>query len=97
MVTVFDISEQGIEKAKRLAEYNQVTVNFFKADLFDYHPSAEYDINVSSRKYLCKNHVFGINRWFFWQKRVCHKTSHQVDHKIAAASVSGMFHLTNIF
>lgn len=48
MVTAFDISEQGIEKAKRLADYNKVTVNFFKADLFDYRPSTEYDIIFSS-------------------------------------------------
>ena len=75
-VTAFDISEQGIEKAKRLAEYNKVDVNFFKADLFDYRPDAEYDIVFSSgvlhfaqqaeRKELCdslKEHTAdgGIN------------------------------------
>lgn len=48
LVTAFDISEQGIEKAKRLAEYNKVDVNFFKADLFDYRPDTEYDIVFSS-------------------------------------------------
>lgn len=47
-VTAFDIAEQGIEKAKRLAEYNKVDVNFFKADLFDYRPDSEYDIVFSS-------------------------------------------------
>lgn len=47
-VTAFDISERGIEKAKRLAEYNRVDVNFFKADLFDYRPDSEYDIIFSS-------------------------------------------------
>lgn len=47
-VTAFDIAEQGIEKAKRLAEYNKVDVNFFKADLFDYRPDSEYDIIFSS-------------------------------------------------
>ncbi|MDE6064034.1 MAG: class I SAM-dependent methyltransferase, partial [Lachnospiraceae bacterium] len=47
-VTAFEISEQGIEKAKRLAEYNKVNVNFFKADLFDYRPDTEYDIVFSS-------------------------------------------------
>ena len=75
-VTAFDISEQGIEKAKRLAEYNKVDVNFFKADLFDYRPDTEYDIVFSSgamhyalpavRKELCdslKTHTAdsGIN------------------------------------
>ncbi len=48
MVTAFDISEQGIEKAKRLAEYNKVEVGFFKADIFDYRPDEEYDIIFSS-------------------------------------------------
>lgn len=43
-VTAFDVSEQGIEKAKRLAEHNNVNVHFFKADIFDYHPETEYDI-----------------------------------------------------
>lgn len=47
-VTAFDLSEQGIEKAKRLAEHNQVAVRFFKADLFDYRPDAEFDIIFSS-------------------------------------------------
>ena len=47
-VTAFDISGQGIEKAKRLAEYNKVDVRFFKADLFDYRPDTEYDIIFSS-------------------------------------------------
>lgn len=47
-VTAFDISEQGIEKAKRLAEYNKVDVRFFKADIFDYRPDAAYDIIFSS-------------------------------------------------
>lgn len=47
-VTAFDISEQGIEKAKSLAGHNQVEVQFFKADIFDYRPDAEYDIIFSS-------------------------------------------------
>ena len=47
-VTAFDISEQGIEKAKRLAEHNKTDVNFFKADIFDYRPDMEYDIIFSS-------------------------------------------------
>lgn len=75
-VTAFDLSEQGIEKAKRLAEYNKTEVQFFKADLFDYRPDREYDIIFSSgvlhfvpqavRKELCdslKAHTsdLGIN------------------------------------
>ncbi len=47
-VTALDISEQGIEKAKKLAEHNKVEVRFFKADLFDYRPDTEYDIIFSS-------------------------------------------------
>ncbi len=47
-VTAFDLSEQGIEKARRLAEYNKVDVQFFKADLFDYRPDTEYHIIFSS-------------------------------------------------
>lgn len=48
VVTAFDVSEQGIEKAKKLAEYNKVHVRLFKADIFDYHPDGEYDIIFSS-------------------------------------------------
>ena len=47
-VTAFDISEQGIEKAKRLAEYNKVDVRFFRGDIFDHQPDTEYDIIFSS-------------------------------------------------
>ena len=63
-VTAFDISEQGIEKAKRLAEHNKVGVRFFKADISDYDPDMEYDIIFCSgmlhfiprpgRKELCE-------------------------------------------
>ncbi len=47
-VTAFDISERGIEKAKKLAEHNKVEVTFFKADIYDYRPDTEYDIIFSS-------------------------------------------------
>lgn len=47
-ITAFDISEQGIEKAKRLAEHNKVEINFFKADILDYRPDTEFDIIFSS-------------------------------------------------
>lgn len=47
-VTAFDISKQGIEKAKKLAAYNNVDVRFFQADIFDYRPDSEYDIIFSS-------------------------------------------------
>lgn len=32
----------------KLAAYNKVDVRFFKANLFDYRPDAEYDIIFSS-------------------------------------------------
>lgn len=44
MVTAFDISGRGIEKAKLLARYNQTEVHFFKADLLDYQLDTDYDI-----------------------------------------------------
>ena len=47
-VTAFDVSKQGIEKAKRLAEHNKVEVRFFRADIFDYRPDTEFDIIFSS-------------------------------------------------
>lgn len=47
-VTAFDVSEQGIEKAKKLADYNNVDVNFFKADIFDWRPDTDFDVIFSS-------------------------------------------------
>ena len=47
-VTAFDVSERGIEKARRPAEHNNVEVGFFKADIMDYRPDSEYDIIFSS-------------------------------------------------
>ena len=75
-VTAFDVSEAGIEKAKKLSAHNKVEVNLFRADLFDYRPDGIYDIIFSSgvfhfvqesqRKELChslKEHTAenGIN------------------------------------
>ncbi len=48
LVTAFDISETGLEKARRLAEHNCVEVNLFKADLADFVPDRNYDIIFSS-------------------------------------------------
>lgn len=47
-VTAFDISEAGIEKAKRLAAYNRVEVRFQRAVLRDYPFDQDYDIIFSS-------------------------------------------------
>ena len=48
LVTAFDISEAGIEKSKRLAEYNHVTVDFLKMDIMDFQFDRDYDIIFSS-------------------------------------------------
>lgn len=65
IVTAFDISEAGIEKAKRLAEYNRVDVKLVKADMLDFQFDRDYDIIFSSgvlhfiqvphREELCEN------------------------------------------
>lgn len=47
-VTAFDVSEAGIEKAKRLAEHNKVDIRLFRSDLLDYRPDTEFDIIFSS-------------------------------------------------
>ena len=47
-VTAFDLSEPGLDKAKRLADHNQVQVNFFRGDISDYRPEGEYDVICSS-------------------------------------------------
>lgn len=47
-VTAFDLSEPGLDKAKRLAEHNQVQVRFFRGDVRDYRPEGEYDVVFSS-------------------------------------------------
>jgi tellurite methyltransferase len=47
-VSAFDISDAGIEKLKRLAEKAHVHVQVFKANIWDYRLSEEYDILFSS-------------------------------------------------
>ena len=47
-VTAFDLSKDGIEKGKRLAEQCGVYVDFFQADLNDYRLVDKYDIIFSS-------------------------------------------------
>lgn len=48
IVTAFDVTESGIEKAKRLAEIHQVDVDFFKADLRQFRAEETYDVIYSS-------------------------------------------------
>ncbi len=48
VVSAFDASENGLEKAKELARQNYVEVNFFKADINEYELDEEYDIIFSS-------------------------------------------------
>ena len=47
-VTAFDLSKDGIEKGKRLAEQTGTHVDFFQADLNDYRLQDNYDIIFSS-------------------------------------------------
>lgn len=47
-VTAFDLSNDGIEKGKRLAEKCGTYVDFFQADLNDYRLSENFDIIFSS-------------------------------------------------
>ena len=47
-VTAFDVSEQGLVKAKTLAEHCGVAVDFFRADMRDFRLQTEYDIIFSS-------------------------------------------------
>ena len=56
-VTAFDLAENGLRKARRLAEINGVKINFFRADIGEYLPEEEYDIVFSSGvlHYLPKN------------------------------------------
>ncbi len=48
IVTAFDYAETGIEKARRLAELNNVNINFFRADINDYRLEENFDIVFSS-------------------------------------------------
>lgn len=47
-VTAFDLSGQGLEKARRLAEKAGVNLNLFKADINEFRLSEEYDVLFSS-------------------------------------------------
>ena len=47
-VTAFDISEAGIEKAKRLAEHNRVDLDLRKMDVMDFPFDRDYDVIFSS-------------------------------------------------
>ena len=47
-VTAFDISNQGLSKARRLADACGVKVDFFKADVRDFRLETDYDIIFSS-------------------------------------------------
>lgn len=47
-VTAFDVAETGIEKARELARYNGVEVDFFVANVNEYKPNVEFDIVFSS-------------------------------------------------
>lgn len=79
-VTAFDISEQSIEKARKLAEHNKVEAAFFQADIVDYRPDTEYDIIFSSGVF---HFLPEIDR-----KEFCDSLkSHTADHGINALNV----------
>lgn len=79
-VTGFDISQQGIDKAKSLAEHNNVDITLFKADIFDYRPDAEYDIIFSSGVF----HFIPQTE----RKEICHSLKeHTTDNGINALNV----------
>lgn len=47
-VTAFDVAEAGLEKARRLAEANNVELDLFRANLLDYRLDEEFDVIFSS-------------------------------------------------
>lgn len=47
-VSAFDISEAGLDKAKRLAEKTRVPIRTFRADMLDYRLDENYDVLYSS-------------------------------------------------
>jgi len=48
IVSAYDIADEGLDKAKRLAENHNVNINFYKANIFNYHLENEFDIVFSS-------------------------------------------------
>lgn len=48
IVSAFDASENGIKKAKELANQHRVNINFFQADINEFELNEEYDIIFSS-------------------------------------------------
>lgn len=43
-VSAFDITDSGVEKAKRLAELHGVDIDFFRADIMDYRLERDFDV-----------------------------------------------------
>lgn len=48
VVSAFDIADEGLNKARQLAAANNVEINFFKANLWDYRLQSDFDIIFSS-------------------------------------------------
>ncbi len=48
MVTAFDVTESGIEKARRLTDLERVEASFFRADLREFRLDEEFDVIYSS-------------------------------------------------
>lgn len=47
-VSAFDITEAGLDKARRLADACRVEVNFFRANVLDFRPDSDFDVIFSS-------------------------------------------------
>ena len=80
-VSAFDIAESGLEKARRLAEYNHVYVDFFKADIYEYEPHKEFDIIYSS----------GVFHYISPDKRV------EIINRLKANTAKNGLHAINVF
>ncbi len=53
VVDAFDISQEGVEKTKHLAENIEVNINIFKASVTDFRLTESYDILFSSAVFQC--------------------------------------------
>lgn len=59
-VTAFDLSEAGLEKARRLAELANVSIDFYKANINDFRLDSPYDIIFFFRRISL--HAAGVPR-----------------------------------
>lgn len=57
-VSAFDITASGIDKGRRLAALNHTDVDFFQADMLDYHLECDFDVvhSCGALQYLPPEH-----------------------------------------